>query len=87
MDKQSFTEKLKQHEHASLELVTGHDNDNNPIYALVLVPSPKVPEMRRALQNKDVVLENFGEVVATGAGHEPPQEMLEDMVALMQKKV
>lgn len=84
--KRSFTERLELDDSYALELVTGNDEHGRPSYALLLLPANKVNDLRRALANRDVVLEDFGEVLAKGEGLEPPEDMVEEIQALLTRK-
>lgn len=84
--KRSFVERLELDDSFALELVTGNDEHGQPSYALLLLPANKVEDLRRALANKDTVLEEYGEVLARGEGHEPPEDVVEDIQALLTKK-
>lgn len=82
----SFVERLELDDSYALELVTGNDENGQPSYALLLLPANKVDDLRRALANNDTVLEEFGEVLARGEGHEPPEEVVEEIQALLTRK-
>lgn len=84
--KPSFVERLELDDSYALELVTGNDEHGNPSYALLLLPAGKVADLHRALANKDVILEDFGEVLAKGEGHEPPEDLVEEVQALLTRK-
>jgi hypothetical protein len=82
----SFLSNLKSSEELALELVTGNNAEGKPHYALLLLPVNKVKELKIALSMKDIVLEDYGQVMARGDGHEPPADLVEDILGLLTAK-
>jgi hypothetical protein len=83
MKSASFSSSVTSGENMSLELVTGNNAEGKPSYALLLLPANRVKDLRIALSMKDVVLENYGKVLAKGEGNEPPADMLEDIKEML----
>lgn len=77
MEGKSFLDRAGYSNNTVLELIRGQNKQGMDIYALLLLSAGKVPELRKALAGRDVVLEDFGTVLATGDGHEPSPEVLE----------
>lgn len=82
----SFTERVKKEEDFALEVLTGHDAQGEPCYSIVLMPANRVEDLRRTLQLKSVVLDDYGEVLAKGRGHEPPEGLVEELLGLITRK-
>ena len=82
----SFVERIGMEDSFAIELVTGDDVHGKPSWTLLLLPSQKVQDLRRALALRDVALEDFGEVLASGEGDEPPEELLEELQGLLTRK-
>lgn len=82
----SFVERIGMEDSFAIELVTGMDVHGKPSWTLLLLPSQKVQDLRRALALRDVALEDFGEVLASGEGDEPPEELLEELQGLLTRK-
>lgn len=70
----------------ALELVTGQDAGGRPCYQVVLLPAERVEDLRRNLMVKAVELEEYGEVLASGEGHEPPEGLIDELRGLLVKK-
>lgn len=86
MKTKSFSGGVMSKDDLALELVTGNDAKGRPSYALLLLLASKVKDLRIALATKDVVLENYGKVMAKGAGHEPPEGLIDDIVELLNEE-
>lgn len=82
----SFVERVGMEDSFAIELVTGQDVHGKPSWSLLLLPTNKVQELRRTLAIRDVALEDFGEVLASGEGEEPPEELLEELQGLLTRK-
>jgi hypothetical protein len=69
-----------------LQLVTGNNADGRPSYAILLLPAHKVNDLKIALPMKNVILDDYGKVMANGEGYEPPEGMIDDIMGLLTKK-
>lgn len=86
LEGKSFVERIGMEDSFAIELVTGDDVHGKLSWTLLLLPSNKVQDLRRNLALRDVVLEDFGEVLASGEGDEPPEELLEELQGLLTRK-
>lgn len=85
MTSRSFVERVEMEDSFVLELVTCESADG-PCYHVLLMPAQRVEELRRSLSAKDVELADYGEVLASGEGREPPAGMIEELRGLITKK-
>lgn len=82
----SFVERMEMEDSYALELVTGTDEHGQDFYAVLLLEANKVEDLRRTLTIKNAVLDDYGEVLAKGEGHEPPEGLIEEIRGLLTKK-
>lgn len=83
---ESFAARISREDSYSLELITGASPEGKEEWSVLLVQASRVGELSRALSSRQVVLEEFGEVLATGEGSEPPEELMEELRALITRK-
>lgn len=82
----SFAERLEKDDSYVIELVCGHDAAGQPCHHVLLVAAARVEELRRNLLVKTVELEEYGEVLAAGDGHELPDGFIDELHGLLLKK-
>lgn len=85
MNGRSFVERVEMEDSFVLELVTC-DGQDGPCYRVVLMPAGRVDDLRRALAFKAVELADYGEVLASGEGHAPPEGLIEELRGLITRK-
>lgn len=82
----SFVERMELEDSYALELVTDHDEDGAPRYRILLMPASHVEELRRTLAVKAVDLNDYGEVLAEGEGHTPPEGLIDELAGLIREQ-
>lgn len=63
-----------------LERVQGLGEHDQPVFAYLLMRKSKLEDFRNALATRDVDIGEFGIIVATGEGEQPPAGMEEDII-------
>lgn len=81
----SFTERLALDDSYSLQLITGHV-EGVARWSFLLLPTGRLDDLSRALATRQVALEDYGEILAQGEGEEPPEELAEELYALITRK-
>lgn len=74
----SFTEKLKESQSDLVYLVTG-EHEGRPLWHYVQVEKIKKPFFLKAVESPFIELSEFGEVLYSGWGKEPPQSIKDDI--------
>lgn len=62
-----------------LMLSRAYTEENKKIYVYLAVPPSKVIPFKEAEEKGNFYYEDFGEILATGEGHEPPEEVKKRM--------
>ncbi|MCH2546529.1 MAG: hypothetical protein MK052_02810 [Alphaproteobacteria bacterium] len=80
----SFVSRVQNEDGFALEAVYWKDR-GVPVYAVVLMPLKLVPQLRKDLKRKDVMLEEYGEVLVRGEGEELPEGLIDELYDLVTK--
>lgn len=70
----------------TIEQVSGINILGQPFYAFLLIKKSMLEPFRQALQNSEVNLKEWGTVLDTGMGREPPDDVKEKILIMFPKK-